>query len=918
VTVIEKPGLQYYQDAYSFELQEKLREQGVMDSAKRDRSAYVAGLKSIFQEGREGIKRIHLSGAAGTEVVYRMTAWTDVLLRELFDSAKKLSGIKDARCSLLAIGGYGRGELNPFSDLDVMFLTVKEPDPFGRTLSENCLYLMWDLKLDIGHSMRSIQDCVTSAASDIRAKTSLIESRFIAGNPDIYGLFLKESRGKILNRDSEAYLRTKLSDVNERCKKYGGSLYMKEPHIKEGVGGLRDIHTAFWIARVKYGVGSFSELKEKRVISEREERILHHSLEFLWKVRNHLHFISGRRNDLLTMDMQEEMAPFFRYKDFKHYLAVERFMRAYYLQTRNIRYFTSLLMNRCASSRKRKMFPGISFRKKEIAEGVTLVGNTLCVPDGRQDDFRREPERLMRIFSLSQRFGVLPADATQQMILSSLSLVNHDFRSSAPVRDLFLKILRGEQRVVSTLRQMHELRFLGRYIPEFGALTALVQHDLYHTYTVDEHTLFAMEKLEGLRGSPYPGNRFYSRLFMEVRKPEILYLSLLLHDIGKAVGPGHVRKGSQAIPAVARRMGLSEEDAGAIEFMVRNHLLLGHLSQRRDIHDPKLIGRLSRLVGDQEHLRMLTLVTYCDTSAVGPGVWNDWKDTLLQELFQRTREQLLSGAERAMEVGAVSSLEKIKSRIREEGKAIFGEEIEHILATLPDRYFLSTPHFRVMKHLSMLRRMEDDGFIAEWTHYASRGYTELNVCTYDTDTPGLFSRIAGVLASRGLNILGASIFTSREGRVIDSIQVELPEEHKRMDHDFWEEIARTMRSVAQRTSQVHEILAAHQPPWYLRKKKKHKITPRVLFDNTVSDKYTVIDVYAEDRIGLLYQITSCLADQGVYIHSSKITTEADKAIDAFYVTDVFGQKILDPKKLQQIQETLLKTMSPDPSRRESA
>ena len=392
--VIDRPSLQHYQDAYSSELQERLREQGVTDSAKRDRSAYVAGLKSVFQEGREKIRKIHLSGASGTEVVFRITAWTDAVLKELFDSAKKLSGMEEnAGCSLLAIGGYGRGELNPFSDLDVMFLTVKEPDQSSRTLSENCLYLMWDLNLDIGHSIRSIRNCVTLAGSDIRAKTSLIESRLIAGDAEVYDLFLEESRSKILHKDSESYLRTKLSDVNERYKKYGGSLYMKEPHIKEGVGGLRDIHTAFWIAKVKYGVNSFSELKEKGVISEKEERILHQSLEFLWKVRNHLHFLSGRRNDLLSMDMQDEIAIFFKYKDFKHYLAVERFMRAYYLQTRNIRYFTSLLMNRCSSSLKSRRFSGLSLRKKRVAKGLTIIGNTLCVPDDQKDYFRRNPNR---------------------------------------------------------------------------------------------------------------------------------------------------------------------------------------------------------------------------------------------------------------------------------------------------------------------------------------------------------------------------------------------------------------------------------------------------------------------------------------------------------------------------------------------
>ncbi len=912
----EKGKIEQYREIYSSLLKKRLKQKGLCFPGDAERGAYVTFLKGLLREEKEKIKELHLAGAGGSEVVFRITAWTDAVLKELFDAAKEQSGKsgKDIPLALLAVGGYGRGELNPFSDLDVMFLTARKIDPLSRGVADFCLYLMWDLNLDIGYSIRTIPDCVRLAASDIQAKTSLIESRYLAGNREVYQSFLKESGRSILSRNVEGYLKTKIRDVNDRHKKFGGSLYMKEPHVKEGVGGLRDIHTAFWIAKVKYGVDSLSRLRDRGVVSEKEYDILRHSLEFLWKVRNHLHYLSGRHNDRLTMEMQEEMATFFRYKDFKHYLAVERFMRGYYLHTRNVRYFTTMLINRCSPPPAGRRFSVFSLRKKMVGDGFAIVGKRLCVPENRKHFFQESPFRLMEVFALSQRYEVPPADATKQKIISSLGLVTDEFRGSSRVRDLFLKILSGKTAVVSTLRQMHELRFLGKYIPEFGALTALVQHELYHAYTVDEHSLVALEHLDGLRGTPYPEENFYSELFREVERPEILYLSLLLHDIGKAIGAGHVNLGGKAVRTIMRRMGFPREDGRTVEFLVRNHLVLAHLSQRRDIHESGLIRQLARVIQDEERLRMLTLITYCDSRGVGPGLWNDWKDTLLKELFFKTREQLMTGEEKTSEIDGRAYLERIKDRIRKEGKKLFGEkETERILSTLPDPYLLSTAQSRVMRHFSMILQVEENGFAVEWTHPLSRGYTELDICAFDSNTPGFFSRIAGVLASKGINILGARIFTSRVGIVIDSIYIEPPDHEKRTEPAYWNQIAEAVRAVLQGIRQVEKMLTEKSPPAYLVKKKRRKITPRVLFDNTVSKHYSVIDVYAEDRIGLLYHITSSLASQGVHIHTAKVSTEKEQAIDAFYVTDIFGHKITDRAKQDRIKNSLISALSADES-----
>jgi len=903
-----------FRASYLASIREKIAAAGLSLSEKTDRQAFVHFMKERLLEGHEEIRKLHLAGAGGAEVVHRITAWTDVVLVVLFEFAHHLSGLQagEVRCALLAIGGYGRGELNPYSDLDVMFLTRSEIDADSRNLSENCLYLMWDLNLDIGHGIRSIAGCVSLAASDIKAKTSLIESRFLAGDRKCFEDFLSTSRSKILHRDAPAYLRTKIGDVHERHKKFGGSLYMKEPHVKEGVGGLRDIHTAFWIAKVKYGVNSLEELQEQGVVSGKEEEILRHAKEFLWKVRNHLHYESGRRNDLLSMEMQEELAAFLKYRDLKHTLAVERCMRGYYLHTRNIHYFTSLLVNRCAASLQRKWFNGFSWKKKTVGSGFAIIGRQLCVPDDREGFFQEDPVRLMEIFALAQRYQVSLADATRQKILSSLGLVNQEFRSSDAVAALFLQILGHGEKVVATLRQMHELRFLGKYLPEFGALTALVQHEIYHAYTVDEHSLMTLDHLGRLRGSPYPDERFYASLFSEVEKPALLFLSLLLHDIGKAMGAGHVHRGGKAVPAIMHRMGLSREDARTVEFLVRNHLVMAHLSQRRDLHDLKLIAQLARVVETKERLCMLTLMTYCDSRGVGPDLWNAWKDSLLREIFFRTRDHLASDAGQSMTEITASYLEKIRDRIRKEGTQAYGrEEAERILKSFSPAYLLSTPQPRVMKHISMIRTVEKEGIVVQWEHAPEKGYTEINICTYDSDAPGLFSRIAGMLASKGINILGARINTTHQGVVIDCVHFAPPQESMREDTQYQQEIQEALRAVVQRTQQVDEVLIEHRPPAYLRKKGKRTIPTRVRFDNEVSEKYTVIDVYAEDRIGLLYRMTAALADLGVHIHSAKITTEMDRAIDAFYVTDIFGDKITDEGKLTGIREHLLGSLTQD-------
>jgi len=876
-------------------------------SFEEKRPLYLAGSKHFLNHYREEIKAIHRAGASGETVVLNLTAMVDTLIRKLFRSIVRdvvHSGRGRERLTLIAIGGYGRGELNPYSDIDLMFLYSGKDQARVEDIAQKLLYFLWDMKLDVGYSVRTLQDCVEMAAADLTVRTALLDARVLAGSRILFRDFEKVMLTQILTKRSDNFIREKVAELRKRREKYGSSVYLLEPNVKESEGGLRDLHAALWVAKIKYKVANPRELIVKGVMTEEELAAYHEALSYLWRIRNELHFFSGRKNDQLTFEAQARLAAFLGYQDNGRTLAVEEFMRDYYLHATKVEHISSSLI--AASTRREEGALKILgyFIRRHVGEGFYIIKGELVIPDESVID--KEPARLMKIFEYAQKHGVVISVAAKSLIRRSLHLVNDKFRRNKDVNQSFFAILRSDKDVSETLRLMHHLEFLNRFIPEFSHIHCKVQHDLYHIYTVDIHSLFAVdETLRLLRGEREQELPLLTRLAREVDKRELLLLAVLFHDIGKGEGGSHAEKGADMIPTIARRMGLSKEDGERLEFLVRNHLLMAHIAQRRDLHDEKMIIQFVRQMEKSENLKMLYLLSYADIRAVGTDVWTEWKAMLLQELYEKSFNVLERG-----DFKLEAHSERVKS-VKRKALEILGEEypvaaVKEELKAMTTRHLLSNPPQVIAEHVKSLLALDQDKIVTRVAHETEGGYSNLTICTFDV--PGLFSMITGVMAANGINILGAQIHTSSNGKVLDILQVNSPQGFVITEENRWKRVEEDLRQVLAGKVQVADLVARRQRPTLLTERAKPRFSSRVEIDNDVSSDYTVIDIYTHDKVGVLYQITSTLTELGLYIGISKISTKVDQVADVFYVKDIFGHKITNPERLEEIRDRLVKAV----------
>ncbi|WP_298273350.1 [protein-PII] uridylyltransferase [Geobacter sp.] len=876
-------------------------------SFEEKRPLYLAASKHFLTHYRGEIMALHRAGARGDSVVREITAMTDTLIRKLFRSiTRDLSqhGKGKNHLTLMAIGGYGRGELNPFSDIDLMFLYSGKDQARVEDIAQKLLYFLWDMKLDVGYSVRNLQDCVEMAASDSTVRTALLDARVLAGSRILAKEFEKVMVTQILARRSDSFIREKVDELRKRREKYGSSVYLLEPNVKESEGGLRDLHTALWVAKIKYKVSDPKELIVKGVLSEEELAGYREALAYLWRIRNELHFSAGRKSDQLTFDAQTRLAAFFGYEDSGRTLAVEEFMRDYYLHATKVEHIASSLIATC-SRRDEGAFRILGyFIRRPVGDGFYILKGELVVPD--ESVFEKEPARLMKIFEYAQKHGVAISVAAKALIRKSLHLVNDKFRRNKEVNQSFFAILRSDKGVSETLRLMHHLEFFNRFIPEFGHIFCKVQHDLYHIYTVDMHSLFAVEEIiRLLRGEREEELPLLTQLARQVDKRELLLLAVLFHDIGKGEGGGHAEKGSAMMPTIARRMGLSREDSERLEFLVGTHLLMAHIAQRRDLHDEKMIIQFARQMEKSENLKMLYLLTYADIRAVGVDVWTEWKAMLLQELYEKAFNVLERGDFR-LEARS-ERVKNVKRKVLE----IIGIDfppavVKEELKAMTIRHLLSNPPEVIAEHVKHLLQLEHEKIVTRVSHEPEGGYSNFTICILDV--PGLFSMITGVMAANGINILGAQIHTSSNGKALDILQVNSPQGFVITDESRWKRVEDDLRQVLTGKIQVGALVAKRQRPTLLTERVKPRFPSRVEIDNEVSSDYTVIDIYTHDKVGLLYLITSTLTELGLYIGISKISTKVDQVADVFYVRDIFGHKITSPERLEEIRERLLKAI----------
>jgi [protein-PII] uridylyltransferase len=879
----------------------------------------LARYKTFLKVETQRLKMLHRAGADGIEICRARAAILDALLKHFWEES--LARIPDPAHKLLqpialvAIGGFGRAELNPHSDIDFMFLheglvSGGKPQTPLAELFDGILYPLWDLGFKVGYSVRDIADCVKVANTDMQSKTSLIESRLVIGDDSLFKKFQTAVVAKCVIGYEDKYIAARLEDQSTRRSKHGNSACMQEPNIKNGCGGLRDFQNLLWMSFFKYRTRSLRDLQEREFLTPAERKQLEAAYEFLLRVRTEMHYHTSRAQDVLGKNIQPSIAHNLGYHDRSPSQRIEKFMRDLYTHMRNVFLTTRTLEQRLALispsqsgkiNKLRNLLPGGKPREMpEPVDGFIFVDGEIRAANNRI--FRDSPRRLMRVFLHAQQRHLQLHPDLAQLIRSQTQLVDREFLADAHVRETFLTILDKRGEVGPALRAMHEVNLLGKYIPEFGKLTCLVQHEFYHQYAADEHTLVCIEQLDKIWEAKEPPFKYYEPVFQGLERPGLLYLSLLLHDVGKAAKHEqgkHADVGAALALRAARRLQLDESSTEMVKFLVENHLLMAVLSQRRDLDDPGVIREFSQQVGTPEKLSMLMLLTFADSQGTSDKLWSGFKDSLLWQLHNRSSALLAGGTE--FRKANERAREELRELVRElTPSRVTDEELDAHFATLPQRYFEIHTAAQIQDDLELahrfMHRLVAEGNRAlvpatAWIDERDRGYSLAKVCTWDR--AGLFGKIAGALSASGLNILGAQIFTRSDGIAIDTFFVNDARTGALAERDQREKFSELLEKVLTGENvNLHQLIARRtfsQPHYtaYF----GERIETQIRFNNEASEGRTLIEIETEDRLGLLHAISQTFAELKLDISAARIVTERGAALDNFYVREIGGGKI---------------------------
>lgn len=877
------------------------------------RPAIVARLKAVLNDSRSEAERRLLADGRGTRCAETLSIAEDEIIHALFDLAndRLFPGKRDGeRISVVAVGGYGRGTLAPGSDVDLLFLLPDKQTQRVRNIVEFILYTLWDTGQKVGHATRSIDECIRLAKTDSTILTATLEARFICGDARLFESLVKQFRRKIVAKGAREFVRNKLAERDLRHHKAGESRYLVEPDVKDGKGGLRDLNTLFWIAKFLYATNSPDELAEKGAFTRDELAIFKKCENFLWAVRCHLHFLSKRPNDRLTFDRQSDIAERLGYKSRGGLKHVERCMKHYFLVAKDVGGLTRVL---CAGLEARQIKEAPSLSRMLGRLGLKPSGIPTDIPAFRleggrvvlksRDVFERDPVNLIRLFALAARHGAeVHPDALKQ-VRKSLNLIKEPLRGDREANAIFLELLTASSEPEAILRMMNEAGFLGRFIPDFGRIVAMMQFNMYHHFTVDEHLIRTVGILSAIeRGRLTEDHPLSASIFPTIASTRALYAAALLHDIAKGRAEHHATAGARIAEELCPRFGLSHRETETVVWLIRHHLLMSETAQMRDLSDAKTISDFTAAVQSLERLKLLLILTVADIRAVGPGVWNGWKGQLLRTLYAEA-EQVLSGGH--------SSITR-KERVAEAQAAFFarlpGWSEERKIAYAArhhDAYWLGAAVEKQLRHQGLIARADPKGVTAEAETDAFTAITALTV--YAPDHPRLVALIAGACAAAGANIAGAQIFTTADGMALDTIliQREFPDEadEKRRARRVGELIRKTLAG----EFRLKEAVArAHRPEMRVN---AFTVEPQVIIDNQSSDRFTMIEINGLDRIGLLYDLTEALYLLDLNIASAHVTTFGEKAIDVFYVTGLHGGKIESAARHRQIERTLFEVLA---------
>jgi [protein-PII] uridylyltransferase len=878
----------------------------------RDTSAgaVVPVVRQYLGDVHAFLRELQTSGAGGAVVNETHSDLIDRLVRRLFEFAEEAYFARGAEADtdlcVVAVGGYARREMSLHSDVDLLFLYRESLTPYVASVAERVQQWLWDAALTVGGATRTIAETVSLAREDATVQTAVLAPRFLVGSGVLFHEFTETLRVKVFGQPAR-FIEDQLRGLAERHMRFGDSLYLLQPNLKDGAGGLRDYQVSYWAMQATQpsarGRDDFLHLG---LLKEEELAEYEAALDFLWRVRNQLHLLSGRKNDQMSFELQEQIAAALGIGESNEAdaeLPVERFMSDYYRHARVVQSCSSLVIEQCLARlrgkpRRRKV--------RDVEDGFRIAEGQLEIPHTRM--LRERPLRLLEAFAVAQQHDATLTRKARRLVRENLDLIDDGFRASPEASEVFLRILGSERRVMRSLMAMNEVGLLAAYLPEWAHIVNRWQHVMYHTYTVDVHSIFLVEELRRLwQGKYQQAVPELTELMRGCDDRVALFLGCLLHDIGKGFGGDHSEKGAVRARRCAERLGLSPERIDRVVFLVQHHLLMSHLAQSRDLSDPKLILEFARVTRDRAQLRDLYLLTFADIRASSKQAWTDWKGQLLRDLFMRTSEFLESGSD-----DPNTALELIDERVESRRKEAAAElqslgvaesKVRDYFESMPRRYFIAHTPREIARHARVVLAYTGDRVLSTAVREAPDGSSEFILCTRDMH--GLYANVAGVLTAHGINILGANVYTSRSGMALEVYRLTTPaggEEERRL---LWSAFERALEGVLSGKQPVAELLARRP-----RAVRADRLTSRkpaaVVVSNDESDFYTILDVTANDRMGLLHELTRTIADHGCEIYISKAATVLDQVTDTFYLKDGRGKKLSDAGQIEALRVDLLR------------
>ena len=886
------------------------------DAAEAERRN--AAVKVLAQAQRKGRAQIAESFAAAPFDARGMTRaytyLTDQLVSNVLEIARtvlhpKPNPTQGERLSVIAVGGYGRGEMAPFSDVDLLFLIPYKATAWTESVVESMLYMLWDLKLKVGHATRTIKDCLRLGAEDFTIQTALLEHRFITGDAGLEADLRKALAKDLFDSKGREFIEAKLEERDKRHIKQG-QRYVVEPNVKEGKGGLRDLHSLFWIAKFIYKVDHTRELVDRGVFRAEEYEAFKAAEDFLWAVRGHLHLLTGRATEQLTFDMQVQVADALGFEDTGGRRGVEVFMQAFFRHANTVGELTRIFLSNLEAIhvKAEPLLERIFRRKPRMKEGYALVHNRLAIAD--DEVFLADKLNLMRLFEEALRTGTLIHPDAMRLVKANLHLIDEELRQNPEAQRIFFDTLLKHGNPERALRRMNELGVLSAFIPEFEPIVAMMQFNMYHSYTVDEHTIQTIRNLAMIeREELVEELPVASSILKKGVNRKVLYTALLLHDIGKGRPEDHSILGAKIARKVAPRLGLKQKEVDTVEWLVRYHLLMSDMAQKRDIADPRTVRDFAKAVQTVERLNLLCVLTVCDIRGVGPETWNNWKAVLIRALYRQTERALETGLEDLNRENRGTEAKKALREVLSDWprKALQEETGRHY-----DPYWQGLHVTAHQAFAKLFYEGDPEGIRMDLHPDEDRDATR--ACFVMPDHPGIFARLAGALALVGANVVDARSYTTKDGFVTDAFWLQdaegKPYEARKLPR-LRQMIEKTLRGEVV----AREALKSRDK--VKKREKAFKVPTHITFDNDGSEIYTIIEVDTRDRPGLLYDLARALADSNVYIANAVIATYGEQVVDTFYVKDMFGLKYHSESKQRTLEKRLRKAIVDGAERAES-